>query len=200
MKKSVVLLALVLFPTLAFAATTSTHEGVKVTQGKTASGHPSFKATDSVTGQGTILSVNKSTRKVKILSADGDTISVTCGPEVKNFAKIAKGDVVKVKYTETLVVHVEPAGSALTTSAETNSSSAKPGEKPHASITDKVTFSGTITAIDMAKGEATIKGPEGNEVVVTPRVKENLKKVKVGDTVVFNYTQTTAVSVEKVAK
>jgi hypothetical protein len=45
-----------------------------------------------------------------------------------------------------------------------------------------------------------VKGPEGNELILHPRVKENLKKVKIGDVVVFNYEQTTAVSVEKVAK
>ena len=41
---------------------------------------------------------------------NGDTLDVTCGPEIKNFASIAKGDVVKAKYTETLMVHVEPEG------------------------------------------------------------------------------------------
>ena len=52
----------------------------------------------------------------------------------------------------------------------------------------------------MTKGTVTVKGPEGNEMVLHPRVKENLKKVKVGETVVFNYEQTAAVSVEKVSK
>ena len=125
---------------------------------------------------------------------------MTCGPEIKNFAKIAKGDVVKAKYTETLMIHVEPEGTATHAAAETNLETAKPGEKPHGAITDKVSFSGTITAIDMTKGTVTLKGPEGNELILHPRVKENLKKVKIGDVVVFNYEQTTAVSVEKVAK
>ncbi len=200
MKKRLVVLALVLFPALAFADSTSVNQGMKVQEGKTATGHPSFKASESVEGQGTVLSVNKKTREVKILAEEGDTVAVTCGPEIKNFTKIVKGDVVKVKYTETLMIHVEPEGSPLTTSAESSPSSAKPGEKPHGTETDKVKFSGVITAIDMAKGTVTLKGPEGNELEVRPRVKENLKKVKVGEVVVFNYEQTIAVSVVKVAK
>ena len=200
MKKCVLLLTLVLLPALAFGASTPANPGGKVQESKTASGHPSFKATETAEGQGTVLSVNKTTRVVKILSEKGDTVSVTCGPEIKNFAKIAKGDVVKAKYTETLTVHVEPEGTPLGASVATNTSSAKPGEQPRATVTDKLTFSGTITAIDMTNGTATLKGPEGNEMIVHPRVKENLKKVKVGDTVVFNYEKTAAVSVEKVAK
>lgn len=200
MKKHVVLLALVVFPAMAFAATTSEHQGVKVEHGKTSTGHPSFKATETAQGQGTVLSVNKTKRVVTLLSEQGDTLDVTCGPEVKNFASIAKGDVVKAKYTETLTIHVEPEGSPLMASAETNLATAKPGEKPHATQTDKVTFSGTISAIDMANGTVTLKGSEDSEVMLRPRVKDNLKKVKVGETVVFNYEQTTAVSLEKVAK
>jgi hypothetical protein len=200
MKKYVLLLALVLFPALAFADPTSENQGAKVQESKTATGHPSFKASETSQGQGTVLSVDKKTRVVKILGEKGDTVSVTCGPEIKNFAKIAKGDVVKVKYTETLTVHVEPEGSPQSASIETSSSSAKPGEQPRATVTDKMTFSGVITAIDMTNGTVTLKSPEGNEMVVRPRVKENLKKVKVGETVVFNYEQTSAVSVEKVAK
>ena len=120
MKKYIVLLALVLFPALAFADSTSVHQGVKVHHGTTSTGHPYFKATETAQGQGTVLSVNKKTRVVKILGEQGDTVAVTCGPEIKNFAKIAKGDVVKVKYTETLTIHVEPEGTPPNASAETS--------------------------------------------------------------------------------
>jgi translation initiation factor IF-1 len=198
MKNHLVLLALVLFPALAFAQSAS--EGVKVDRGTTATGRPSFKASETVQGQGTVLSVDKTTRVVTILGEQGDTVAVTCGPDIKNFAKIATGDVVKVKYTETLRVHVEPEGTPMNAAVETSASSAKPGEQPQGSVTDRVTFSGTITAIDTGKGTVTLKGPAGNEMVVRPEVKENLKKVKVGEVVVFNYEQTAAVKVEKVAK
>ena len=46
---------------------------------------------------------------------------------------------------------MEPEGTPLKESAETSTSAAKPGEKPYGTMTDKVSFSGTITAIDMTK-------------------------------------------------
>ncbi len=200
MKKCFVLLALVLFPALAIADSTSVDEGVKVDRGTTATGHPYFKATQTAEGQGTVLSVDKKTRVVTIRGEQGDTLAVTCGPQVKNFAKIAKGNVVKVKYTETLMVHVEPEGSPLKASAETDLSTAKPGEQPHATQRAKTTFSGTISAIDTTMSTVTVKGPEGRELILRPAVKENLTKVKVGEIVVFDYEQIAAVSVEVAKK
>lgn len=195
--RKVFVLAFLLFPVAASAATTASHQGAKVHHGTTAQGHPYFKASDTQSAEGTVLAVNKKKRGVSILTEQGDTLHVTCGPEVKNFAQIAKGDVVKAKYTETLTIHIEPAGSTPETSAEETSSTAKPGEKPSAMGSAKMQFSGTISAVDMTKGTVTLQGPNGGEHVLTPRNKENLKKVKVGDVVVFNYEATVAASVHK---
>jgi len=195
--RKLLVLTFLLLPVVASAATTKSHAGAKVEHGTTAHGHPYFRASDTQSAEGTIVAVNKKKRVVTIVKEDGDTLNVTCGPEVKNFAHIAKGDVVKAKYTETLTIHIEPAGSTPETSAEETSSTAKPGEKPSATGSAKAQFSGTITAIDDTKGTVTLKGPEGNERTLTPRNKENLKKVKVGDVVVFNYEATVAASVHK---
>ena len=95
-----------------------------------------------------------------------------------------------------LTIHVE-AGGAVGASAEVTSSTAKPGAKPSASASAKAQVKATITAIDKGKGTAMLKGPEGNEFEVTPLHPENLDKVKVGDVVVFTYSQAVAASVEK---
>jgi hypothetical protein len=77
--------------------------------------------------------------------------------------------------------------------------SAKPGEMPAGSVTQRTQYKASITAIDMAAGTATLKGYEGAEFVVTPVHKENLGKVKVGELVVFTHTSAIAASVTKVA-
>jgi hypothetical protein len=105
--------------------------------------------------------------------------------------------VVKVKYTETLTVHMEESGTPSMTS-EATEGSAKMGEKPHGSMSEKAQVSATITAIDTTKGTAMLKGYRGNEFEITPRHRENLKKVKVGQLVVFTYEHALAISVEKV--
>jgi hypothetical protein len=186
--KKMIVLALMLVPALALAATTTTG---------TRNGMPYFTASETVKEQGTVIAIDTKLREVTIHTTEGDTVIVTCGPEVKNFAKIAVGDQVNTKYTETLKIHVEETGTP-SVSTETNTAQAKQGEQPHASVTDKLTFSATITAIDKAKGTVTLKGYRGNEYELTPRVKENLDKVKVGQLVVFNYEAAVAASVDKV--
>jgi hypothetical protein len=186
--KKLIVLALMLIPVLAVAAekTTGTRNGL-----------PYFTATETVKEQGTVAKIDAKLREVTIHTTEGDTVIVTCGPEVKNFAQIAVGDMVTTKYTEKLTIHVEETGTP-SVATETNTAQAKAGETPHASESAKLTFSATITAIDKAKGTVTLKGYRGHEYDLTPQVKENLDRVKVGQLVVFTYEENVAASVDKV--
>jgi hypothetical protein len=188
--KKLMLLAVLLIPAIAFA------DEVKEKTG-TMNGLPYFQATQTENGQGKVLAVDAKLRDVTIAGAEGDTVVVTCGEKVKNFAQIKVGDAVKVKYTETLTVHMEESGTP-SVSSEATEGAAKMGEKPHGSMSEKAQMSATITAIDTTKGTATLKGYRGNEIEITPRHRENLKKVKVGQLVVFTYEHALAISVEKV--
>jgi hypothetical protein len=184
-------IAVMLIPVVALAAPT-TQRGMR-------NGLPYFKATESISAQGTVVKVDKAHRDVWIRVADGDTVIVTCGPEIKNFAQIAAKDIVKVKYTETLTVHVEEKG-VPAVGVESATESAKPGSMPKGQMTQKVKASATIMSIDHAKGTVTLKGQDSNEYVIHPQKKENLSKVKVGQLVVFTYEEAVAASVEKVKK
>jgi hypothetical protein len=183
--------ALMLMALPAFAQVKETH-GTK-------GGKPYIAATQTITGTATVLSVNKSTRDVKLATEDGDTVTVKAGSAVKNFAQIAKGDMVKVTYTEKLEITVGPPGEPSMTQ-ETSTSQAKAGEKPRAGVMQKTTYSASITAIDTTAKTVTLKGSDGTEHVVTPRNPANLKKVNVGDMVHITYTEGLAGSVEKVKK
>lgn len=188
--KRLITLALLLVPVLAFAESTE-KSGMK-------EGLPYFEATESMSQTGKVIAVNAATREVTVVVANRDTVILECGAEIKNFAKIAKGDVVKAKYTEKLTVHVEQTGNpSLTT--ESTGSSAKPGESPAAMQKERLQFSATITDVNKAHGTVTLKGPRGNSWELTPRKPENLDKVKVGQLVVFTYDAAVAASVEKVS-
>jgi len=190
MRNAVPVLAMLL-ATSAMAATSSS-----TAKTSTKGGKPYFEASETTTAQATVLSVNPSNRHVKLKTEAGDTVKVTAGPEVKNFAQIKKGDVVTVAYTEKLTIHVEPAGAAGS-SAEAVTATAKAGQKPAAAVAAKVQYKASITAIDKSKGTAMLKGEGGKEFEVTPLHPENLDKVKVGDLVVFTYSEAVAASVEK---
>lgn len=167
-------------------------------RGTTADGKPYFEATEKVTVQSTVIGLDKTTRLVTLRGEAGDTLSLTAGPEVKNFAQIRVGDVVKTSYTERLTITVEAAG-APEVVTETTTGAAKQGEMPKGSVTERTQYKAQITAIDLKNGTATLKGHDGDEFIVSPLYPENLKKVKVGELVVFTTTETVAVSVEKVA-
>jgi hypothetical protein len=181
------LLALLLMLTVPFAA--RAQEGMSAAQ-------PAFSAMVKETRKFTITAIDKASRVVTVKNAKGDTMSVECGPEVKNFAQLKVGDVVTAIYTESLTVHIEGAGEPEATS-ETMTGQAKPGEKPSASIAERSTVKAKITAIDKTKGTATLQTLSGEHFTVTADDKANLDKVKVGNAVVVTYTVAHAISVTK---
>lgn len=160
-------------------------------------GKPYFEAKSDITEEASVIKLDAATRAVTLV-AKGDTTALTCGPEVKNFAQIKVGDLVKVRYTEQLTIHVEPAGGTAEMTTESSTGAAKLGAKPAASMSERTQYKATIQAIDKAKGTATLKGYDGEEFSVTPLHPENLDKVAIGELVVFTYTEVMAVSVEKV--
>lgn len=157
---------------------------------------PAFSAMLKETKKFTIIQIDKASRIVTVKNASGDTMSVVCGPEVKNFAQLKVGDEVKTTYTETLTIHVEGSGEPEATS-ETMTARAKEGEKPGGSIIERTTAKATIKAIDKAKGTATLQTMSGEQFTVTADNKANLDKVQVGNAVVVTYTVAHAISVSK---
>lgn len=166
--------------------------------GTTSSGKPRFEASQKVTAEATVLSVNKTKRTVKLATESGDTVSVECGKEVKNFNQIQVKDVVTITYTEKLTIEVgAPDAAAASGSEPVQTTTAKAGEKPKATMTSKTQYRATITAIDKAAGTVSLKGEDGREATVTPRNPANLDKVQVGDVVLFTYSEALAASVTK---
>jgi hypothetical protein len=157
---------------------------------------PAFSAMIKETRKFTITQIDKASRVVTVKNASGDTMSVLCGPEVKNFAQLRVGDEVQTTYKESLTIHVEGSGDAEMTS-ETMTARAKEGEKPSGSIMERTTAKATIKAIDKAKGTATLQTMSGEQFTVTADNKANLDKVKVGNVVVVTYTVANAISVSK---
>lgn len=162
----------------------------------TRGGKPYFETSDNVTAHATVLAINKATRGLTLKSDEGDTVTVNVKPDVKTFDQIKVGDQIKITYTERFTIYVTPSGSAEL-SQESMRSDAKAGEAPNVAITERTQYKANITAIDTTAHTATLKGYDGKAFTVTPRHPENLKLVKVGDLVVFSYTNTVTAAIEK---
>jgi len=187
----------ILVMTAALLAIASLAWGVE-TKVSTKGGKPYFEAKDTQTGMVTVVKINHKTRQVWFKNDQGDTLMMTVKPDVKTLDQVKAGDPVKVTYDELFTIHVEPSGAAEATQ-ENMRADAKAGEKPHAKLTQRTKYKAKITAIDAAQGSVTMEGYDGQSFTVWPQHKENINKVKVGDLVVFTYTESVAASVEKTA-
>lgn len=162
---------------------------------------PSWKTSSLVEETATVEAIDQSTRMVTLKGSKGDSFTFKAGEEVRNLAQVKVGDEVKFGYYESLAVRVLKEGEAFPPSGESSAMTrAKAGEKPAGAVGTETTVNATITAIDKKAKTATLKGENGKSVTVTPRVPENLDKVKVGDRLVITYTEAVAVKVEKVEK
>lgn len=145
----------------------------------------------------TVKALDLTTREVTLQHADGSTIQIQAGEQVRNLAQVKVGDTVRVTYYESLAYDVRKPGEGKTGVVVAEElARAKPGEKPAGGAARIITITATITAIDKAATTVTLKGPEGNSVTVKARDPKKLERVAVGDLVDITYTEAFAILVE----
>ena len=161
-------------------------------------GKNSMQMSETVTMEAKVVAINQKTREVTLLGSDGKKQTIHVGNEVKNLPQVKKGDMVTVAYRRAIVAKLKKKGSAKpNASAGEELYTAQPGEMPAAVGASVVHIVATITDIDKAKQEVTLKGPKGNSAVVAVKDPTVLDRVKKGDLVEIDYTEAIAVAVEK---
>lgn len=163
------------------------------------SGHAEI--TDELTAKATVVSVDKSTRMITLRREDGKMISVSAGPDVRNFDQINAGDTLRVRYKETLSVMQTPAGTtAGTAEAALASGRAKAGAMPGGGVGVLASARVKIESVDKEKN-IVVYSLSGGELATVraqrPEGKEFIQGLKVGDVVQIDYAVSVALSVEK---
>ncbi len=162
---------------------------------------PSVKKERAVSTKATVQAVDLEKRVVTLKGEKGNVFDVAVGEEVRNLPQVKVGDIVVVKYYESIAFRILKPGEIAEGVRETETMSrAKPGESPAGKVGREVSLVATIQAIDKKKATVTLKGPEGRTVTVKAENPKNLEKIKVGDEVQITYTEALAVSVEKAKK
>ena len=162
---------------------------------------PALEQSSLVTVTATVEAIDQKTRMVTLKGPEGNTITFKAGDKIKNLSQVNVGDLVHVKYYESLAVEVKKPGEAKPGVKEQEAvTSAKPGETPKGMAVSQVTVTATITAIDKKKPSVTLKGADGKTTTVKVRNPKNLENVKVGDVVVITYTEALALSLQKTSK
>jgi len=147
--------------------------------------------------QGKVKSIDKQSRSVVVIGAQGKEVTLTLGPQARNFDQIKVGDIVTIVYVRALALELHKAvnggklGQPITTEQSVR---AKPGDKPAGAIERTVSVTANVIAVDQKNQVVTLKGPNR-----TVELKVNdpamLKDIKVGNQVDATFTEAIGIEV-----
>jgi Cu/Ag efflux protein CusF len=167
--------------------------------GPAAAAQKPVSVSDTVTESFTIEAINSTTRIVTLKDKDGNLEELFCGPEVQRFDALKVGDKVTFRYHESVVSSLRRPGQDARP-AESAGVVRTPGTKPGGTVSQQMTATVTIQAIDPKAPAVTIKTDKGQQMSFRVENAKNLEGYKVGDVVEITYTQALAVSVEPAKK
>jgi hypothetical protein len=144
-----------------------------------------------------VKSVDQAKRLVTVVGPTGREITVKAGDKVQRLSEVKAGDVVTLEYLEAMAFEVRPptgAEKAAPAVAAIGEGRADKSAAPAGGVAGVVHQVAAISAIDHKAGTVTIKPAKGESVTIKAKYPENLKRVKVGDTVAITYTEAVALS------
>ena len=157
-------------------------------------------AAQTVKVTATITAIDAKTRDITLKGPQGNEVTVTAGPEVKNFAQMKVGDQVNIEYLEALTLELKKGGGMIVQrTVKEGMAGAKPGEQPAGGAGRQVTIVADVVGVDAAKQTVTLRGPKRTVDLRIPDP-EQFKRVAKGDQVEATYTQAVAVVVEPAKK
>jgi len=178
----------------------STGAFAQATKGAAPAAQPKVVKERAAVMTATVQAIDLNTRIVTLKGPKGEVRDIKVGEEAVNLPQVKVGDLVTVKYYESLAIEVIKPGTVSGAGEKSAIVRAKPGEMPGGMAARQSTVTATVTAIDKKKGTISLKGPEGKTVVAKAEDPKNLDKVKVGDELMITYTEALAISVEKAKK
>jgi Cu/Ag efflux protein CusF len=148
----------------------------------------------------TITAIDKPTRDVTLKWGAGKELTLTAGPDVKNFDKFKVGDQVNATYIDALTLKlVKGGGEVVATTEQTAAVGAKPGEQPGGAVGRQVTVVANVIGLDPATQTVTLKGPN-RTVDLVVQDPAQFKHIAKGDQIKATYTEALAMVLEPAAK
>jgi hypothetical protein len=147
--------------------------------------------------RGTVAAIDPKTRLVMLKTEDGRTFDLQAGDEVKNFDKVAIGDVVKATYTESVAFQIVPKGEVqggVTQSVDPIAGGANVGQK--------VASSFEVASIDPTTNILWVTLPNGTlkSIHFDERSQARMMTLSPGNVVLATYTESAASQLEKLAR
>lgn len=153
-----------------------------------------------ITATAKVKAIDYVTRRVTLEGTDGKSITITAGKDVQRLNEVKPGDTVEADYEVSLLAELRPATADETANPITVVEIAgrtPQGSAPGAGAGWGTRIVTTVQAVDQQSMLVTLKGPMGDTVTVRGQNPDNVRRLKVGDTIVITYTEAMAVSLVK---
>ncbi len=141
-----------------------------------------------------VESVNRETREIKIVDADGRIHSIVASDMVANFDQIEPRDRIVTEYLESIAVFIAPKGAPALGDAGLVEVTPL-GEKPGMMMADTYMVAATIDAIDVSERMVTLRDEEGFQTTIDVADDVDMAGFTVGDEVRIRVTEAMAISV-----
>jgi Cu/Ag efflux protein CusF len=143
-----------------------------------------------------IVAIDHDARLITLEAEDGELEEIYAGPEVKRFDELKVGDEVTFRYYESVVSRIRKPGEPAPTPSGEPTLVRGTGPKPSGTLSQQLTATVTITAIDANVPSVTVKTEDGRMMSFKIADKKNLEGVKVGDRVDITYTVAVMITVK----
>jgi len=159
------------------------------------------KISNEFTASAEVTALAPAERKLTLRREDGSEFEVQADASVRNYDQIAVGDVLRVRYQETLAAAKLPAGTSVGTAEGAFAAArAKQGAKPGAGVGLAVRVNVRIESIDRER-EIVVFSMASGELVArrlqTAEGRAFVTGLAIGDVVQLDFTQSLALGIEK---
>jgi hypothetical protein len=149
-----------------------------------------------------VKSIDHATRIVTLRDDRGHEVTFAVDEGVRRLNEVRAGDDVSARYKATLLAELRPptAEEAENPISVVGIGGRSPqGTAPAGGVAHAVRIVTIVEAVDVPNMLVTLRGPMGDLAVVRGRKPENVRRLRVGDTIVITMTESLAIALEKIA-
>ncbi len=155
---------------------------------------PGRVVTSTARREAIVESVNRETREIRVVDANGKIHTFVAGDMVANFDQIEPRDRIVTEYLESVAVFVAPAGTPEL--GDMGLVEVAPlGDKPGIAMADTFMVASKIDAIDTESRVVTLRGEDGFQTSIKVADDVDLSEVNIGDEVRMRLTEAVAIKV-----
>ncbi len=161
----------------------------------------SVEETIDVTVTARVKAIDPVNRLVTLQGGAGHEVTYAVDERVRRLNEVKVGDSVKARCQATLLAELRSptADEAANPIAYVAVAGRAPGDAaPAGGAVQALRIVTTVEAVDVPRLLVTLRGPMGDVVVVQGKKAENVRKLRVGDTIVITYAESVAIALDKV--